>query len=185
MYGLVNQAVQDLVVTKFGEKSWQDVLERSGVKETQFISSQSYPDQTTYDLATAASEVLGISLKDVLIAFGEWWVLDTAQKKYGHLLKSGGPTLRDFLLYLPRFHSSVEIIYPDLKPPEFEVEEAAPGHIILHYFSDRPGLTWFVYGLIQGLGAFHSVEVTIEIRDYKDHGADHDVFIIRWDQNPG
>lgn len=181
MYGIVNQAVKDLVVANFGEEKWQQVLEKSGVEVSSFVFSQSYPDKITYDLAIAASEVLGLSLKDVLIAFGEWWVMDTAHKKYGYLLKSGGDNLKQFLLYLPRFHSSVEFIYPDLKPPEFEVEEFGENQVELHYFSDRPGLTWFVYGLIQGLGKLYQVETSIEITDTKDQGHDHDVFMISWE----
>lgn len=38
MYGIVNKAIQDLVITNFGEQKWEDIRERSGIEEDFFIS---------------------------------------------------------------------------------------------------------------------------------------------------
>ena len=60
MYGIVNKAIQGLVTEQFGEQVWNKVKESSGVNIDTFLSSESYPDETTYKLAGAASEVLNI-----------------------------------------------------------------------------------------------------------------------------
>ena len=59
MYGLVNKAVEELVVSNFGEDKWELIKSKAGVDVDVFISNESYPDSMTYDLVGAASEVLG------------------------------------------------------------------------------------------------------------------------------
>ena len=38
MYGIVNKAIQDLVIANFGEEKWKNILDRSGIEEDFFIS---------------------------------------------------------------------------------------------------------------------------------------------------
>ena len=97
MYGLVNKAIEELVVSNFGEEKWELVKTKAGVDVDVFISNQGYPDELTYKLVGAASEVLGLPAEDILVAFGEHWVTQTAAKSYGPMMKSGGATLKEFL----------------------------------------------------------------------------------------
>jgi hypothetical protein len=41
MYGIVNQAIQGLVVENYGQEKWDEILKRSGISETHFISNDS------------------------------------------------------------------------------------------------------------------------------------------------
>ena len=79
----VNKAVEELVISNFGEDKWELIKTKAGVDVDVFISNESYPDAMTYDLVGTASEVLGAPADDILIAFGEHWVLKTAAKSYG------------------------------------------------------------------------------------------------------
>ena len=58
MYGLINKAVRDLVLTRFGEAKWDEICRKAEVTEADFVSMEKYPDETTYRLVGAASEVL-------------------------------------------------------------------------------------------------------------------------------
>src|SRR5262245_50169432 len=107
MYGLVNAAVEDLVRSKFGDGTWETIKKKAGVQVAGFSRMETYPDEVTYSLVAAASEVLGISPDDVMKAFGEYWVLYTGREGYGHLFDIGGSSLRDFLLSLDDLHSRV------------------------------------------------------------------------------
>ena len=98
MYGIVNKAIQDLVTSNFGEEKWEIILEKSGVEEDFFISGEAYDDAITFKLAQAVSEEMNLSLQEVLIAFGEWWVVKTTKEKYGGLMESGGSTFKEFLI---------------------------------------------------------------------------------------
>ena len=180
MYGIVNKAIQDLVITNFGEQKWEDIRERSGIEEDFFISSEPYDDAITYKLAVAVSEEMNMSVSDVLITFGEWWVIKTTKEKYAGLMESGGSTLREFLVNLPLFHNRVMLIYPKLTPPEFKVSDVSDKSLNLHYFSKREGLQEFVRGLIQGLGKMFDTPVEIELLQTRDQGDTHEIFKVSW-----
>ena len=57
MYGMVNNAVMELLVTNHGEDTWQRVKSKAGVEDEIFISTESYADESTYKLVGAAAEV--------------------------------------------------------------------------------------------------------------------------------
>ncbi len=178
MYGLVNQALEDFVRQGFGDAAWNRVRDGAGVRLDMFVSMDSYPDDVTYKLVGAASEVLGLSAPQILEAFGEHWVLYTAQAGYGDMLAMFGTDLRAFLLNLDNLHSHVAMTFPDLRPPSFEVEEIDGGDaLLLHYRSERAGLGPMVIGLLKGLGKRLSQPVSISQCAHKGTD-DHDVFRI-------
>jgi hypothetical protein len=180
MYGIVNKAIEGLVIENYGKDNWEKIKEKSGVSVDVFLSNEPYPDEYTYKLAIAAADILNTSLRNVLIAFGEYWVLKTGLQHYGSLMTSGGSHLKEFLINLPGFHSRVMLIYPNITPPEFKISHIDESSLQLHYFSQRNGLADFVYGLVQGLGKMYETEVEIILDQSKDKGADHDIFIIKW-----
>ena len=180
MYGIVNKAIQGLVTENYGEATWHQIKETSGVQIDSFLSSESYPDETTYQLAGAASQVLQTPVEDILIAFGEYWILKTATRGYGSLLSAGGNSFKEFMINLPSFHGRVMLVYPELQPPQFKVTDVEENSLNLHYYSDRPALHHFVEGLIQGLGKMFDTSLTIELLESRDAGSDHEVFNVTW-----
>jgi hypothetical protein len=58
---------------------------------------KSYPDEITFSLVGAASEVLQLSPEAILEAFGEYWILYTADEGYKDILNIYGKTLLEFL----------------------------------------------------------------------------------------
>ena len=180
MYGIINKSIEELVTEKFGENKWNEVKKVSEIDIDFFISNEPYDDAITYDLAIGISKVMNISLDAVLFTFGEWWILDTTKKKYGGLLKSGGASLKEFLVNLPQFHNHIMLMYPKLTPPEFNVSDINENNIVVHYLSKRPGLQEFVRGLFSGLGKLYKTNVTIELLQSRNEGSDHESFKISW-----
>ena len=95
-------------------------------------------------------------------------------------MKSGGSTLREFLINLPHFHSRVMLIFPNVTPPEFKVSSIEDNSLVIQYFSHRNGLKHFVYGLLLGIGKMFNTELDIQIIRSKDEGSSHDEFLIGW-----
>jgi hypothetical protein len=180
MYGIVNKAIEDLVTETFGPEQWDAVKEKSGVDVDYFLSNEPYDDEITYKLAGAAAEVLGITVGQVLQAFGEWWVLKTGKEKYGGLMEAGGSNLREFLFNLPMFHNRIMLMYPRLTPPEFRVSDATENSIHVHYHSKREGLQEFVRGLLSGLAKMYQTEAQIELLQSRDDGNTHEIFKVSW-----
>ena len=180
MYGIVNQAIQGLVIDSFGKQKWEEILHDSKVDIDSFSNKGIYPDKITYDLAISASRILNMSLDDVLFSFGKYWVLHIANLKYNSLLKTGGNHAFEFLKNLPNFHSRVMLYYPDIEPPEFQVEEIDNKTLILHYYSFRSGLSSFVKGIVIGLGDFFGNQIVCELIDLKEDQHTSSTFKIKW-----
>jgi len=180
MYGIVNQAIQGLVIDSFGQQKWEEILKDSKVDIVSFSNKGIYPDKITYDLANSASRILKVSLDDVLFSFGKYWVLNVANLKYNSLLKTGGNHAFEFLKNLPNFHSRVMLYYPDIEPPEFKVEEVDSKTLILHYYSTRIGLSSFVKGIVIGLGDFFGNEIVCELIVLKEDRHTSSSFEVKW-----
>jgi len=180
MYGMVNKAVEEMVVMHHGEAVWEQIKAKAGVDVEVFMSNEGYPDEVTYNLVAAASEVLHVSADRILHGFGEHWVLHTAQEGYGGLMKAAGKSLPEFLRNLPNFHSRVSMIFPKLQPPRFQCSDISDASLKLHYYSHRQGLAPFVVGLMHGLGKMFGTPLTVSLVESRANGADHDVFDVTW-----
>jgi hypothetical protein len=177
---MVNKAVEEMVCMHHGEAVWEQIKAKAGVDVEVFMSNEGYPDEITYSLVGAASEVLNLPAEKILQAFGEHWVLHTAQQGYGGLMQAAGKSLPEFLKNLPNFHSRVSMIFPKLQPPVFRCTDITENSLKLHYITHRPGLAPFVVGLMYGLGKMFKTPTTVDLIQSRDAGADHDVFLVSW-----
>ncbi len=179
MYGLVNRAIEQLVTTTKDHDAWQRICDRAMVENNGFVSMRPYHDDMTYRLVSAASEELGLSPAQVLEAFGEYWILYTAEEGYGEVLRSAGDHLRGFLNNLNDMHGRVESVFPHMRLPQFRVEDIAPGEYRVYYASERHGLAPMVRGLITGLAKRFGQQV--EVQHSVERGGEHeeDVFVVR------
>lgn len=179
MYGLVNAAVQDLVCTSFGPDKWEAIKVKAGIEEVDTFSRMGqYPDEMTYRLVAAASDVLGLSSDEVMIAFGEFWVLYTGRLGYGHLFDIAGNSLRDFLLNLDALHTRVGQNFTQLRPPSFQYDILGDQVLRMHYHSERQGFCPMVIGLLRGLSLRFQSEMSVEHPVCSKHGADHCEFLL-------
>lgn len=179
MYGLVNKAIVNLIKQEFGENVWEQIRQKTNTPNS-FLTNEPYDDSITYSLVAATSEILKIPPDKILFQFGLYWVNVTSKEEYPELMEACGSNLKEFFLNLPNFHTRVSLLYPNLSPPEFNVVVNEDNSILLHYYSDRPGLKNFVLGLIHGLAQFYKTEIKVEEQLSRDNGDDHESFKIIW-----
>jgi hypothetical protein len=151
MYGLVNRAIEQLVRTAKGDAAWTRVCAHAQPGHAGFLAMRAYPDEVTYRLVAAVSDEMQITPSEALEAFGEYWILYTADEGYGALLNAAGGSLRDFLGQLNQMHGRIETVFPHMTLPCFEVEDVSEREMLLHYVSEREGLAPMVTGLVRGL----------------------------------
>lgn len=180
MYGLVNQAIEAMVRSHFSDATWDAIKQKADIKTEAFVSMEGYPDQVTYRLVKAASEVLEFSTAEVMHAFGKYWVQYTAKEGYGELMDMNGDDLPEFLENLDDLHARVGVMFPKLQPPSFDCDEADEDELTLHYHSEREGLAPMVLGLVEGLGERFETEVDISQTHSREEGADHDQFSVKY-----
>lgn len=179
MYGLINKAIKDLVIDKFGRTTWEDIAKAAGILDDDFETLTSYPDQLTFSLVQKASERVNLPSEKILRTFGHYWVIFTAQEGYGEIMELFGKDFLSCMKNLNRMHAHMGVMMPDLQPPRFLVEEIDSSHIRIHYYSQREGLAPMVIGLLEGLAIKFNNKIEIEhlpINDLRDH----DEFIIKF-----
>jgi hypothetical protein len=169
MYGMVNQAVEALVTERFGEDTWRRVQARAGIADPLFVTMKQYPDAVTYQLVGAISAETGASVADLLHAFGVYWVEYAQRGPWGKVMMAAGRDARELL----------GASFPELKPPSFRAGPHPEG-LLLEYHSERPGLTNFVVGLVQGVGRMYGEHVTAEPVTTREGGAAFDTFLVRF-----
>lgn len=178
MYGLVNKAIEQMVCTEHGEEIWEAVKERASVDVEIFIGMEIYPDDVTYRLLGAMSEVMGQPVDVLLEQLGGFWPRFTAREGYNHLLDMAGSSLQEFLENLDVLHACLVESFPRIRPPTFSYEQVTPVTFNLHYHSQRQGLAPMVIGLIKALARRFDADVAVEHVQQRDAGSDHDVFQI-------
>lgn len=178
MYGLVNIAAKELISGEFGAEAWSRIRHKASVLDDDFVGMQEYPDEITYRLIGAASDILGIPGADLLRAFGQYWTRFIAKRGYGELLEVSGNSLTEFLENLDNMHAQVGLIFPALRPPSFRVTDIGADRLTLHYFSERQGLSAMVIGLLEGLEAHFQLSISAHQTADKSAGADHDIFEV-------
>lgn len=178
MYGLVNKALKDLVVSRSGQEVWHTICVEAGVDMPDFIRMESYPDDITYRLVYAASRTLNAPAEQLLQEFGEHWTVYTAQEGYGDMFKAYGSSLKALLQNLDDLHARVGLIYPSMDTPHFCCTDVTDTSLVFHYYSHRQGLAPMVVGLVKGLGILFKTPLSITHTLRRDEGADHDAFLL-------
>jgi hypothetical protein len=179
MYGLVNRAIEQLVISLKGEPGWRGVCAHAGVSSDGFVATKSYDDKVTFDLVNAVSVRMGLPAEAVLEAFGEYWITYTAAEGYESIMASSGSNLREFLGNLNDMHGRVEAIFSHLSIPKFRVEDISHGEYHLFYRSTRDGLAPMVIGLLKGLGKRFNQKIEVSQTFAKTNVNDEDIFLIR------
>jgi len=181
MYGIINQAIQQLVIKDYGEEYWLGVIQKSGIDVFEFRNHESYDDKYTYLLASTLANQLNTDIASILRKLGEFWILDISLKKYPAMMAAGGQNFSEFLLNLPKFHNRVYLSYPDLIAPEFKITKKSDCFEV-EYHSQREGLTHLMEGMLQGIiKMFGEKNVTVKIGYTRLNSShDHDLFIIKW-----
>lgn len=162
MYGMVNQAIKDLVLSKFGEEAWDKICIKANVSTEDFVFMQYYSDKLTYDLVGAASEQLSLPPYVILNEFGKHWVLFTAKEGYGMLMDLFGSDFKTCLMNLNNLHARMGMTMPDLTPPRFNFSEIDEKTYTIDYYSKRSGLAPMVSGLLEGLALKYGVKAKVE-----------------------
>lgn len=178
VYGLVNQGLQDFVVSVGGAELWRAVRTAADVDAEMFVSGDIYPDAMTAQLVDAAGRVLDMPTTLLLRRFGKHWILYTARRGYGAIFDTMGRTLVEFLTNLDMMHTRLSLGMPELRPPSFVCEPFDDGRIRVEYRSDREGFAPMVIGLLEGLAEMYGLEVAVRHTAQRSPGRDHDEFVL-------
>ena len=179
MYGIVNLAIEELIVLEHGEEVWHEIRDAADLHEPTFLFTEQYPDDVTFSLVTSASRVLRISTEAFLRRLGQHWVTFTESHGYGYLAKLGGDNFHNFWDHIDNIHARALAIMPNLAAPTIRFERLQTNELLIHYRSKRQGLAPMMLGIIEGAAKKFGETLELEHRERTADGADHDVFFAR------
>lgn len=163
MYGMVNQAIEEMVVELQGEATWERVRARAGAGREPFVRMQAYADELTFGLVSAAVEELQTPGDELLRSLGTYWVSFAQRSGYAAFFKAS-PDYASFLAQLDAMHVRLQLSFPQLVAPEFSCAALDGSRLEVLYRSRRRGLAPFVLGLLEGLGPVFGVDVRVAQR---------------------
>ena len=179
---LLRTGTECLVTSKFGEETWHAIKRKAHceVVDGGFLRYKYYPDSDTVTLVVAAAEILGISVDEVLEAFGDYFIDYVQDNGYSNVLECLGKNLRDWLSNLNTLHDHLQASYPQgFVAPVFWSEDdphssAEEGAILVYYYSQRGSLLVpLVVGCLKKLATvYFDIEIQLERLTLQDEAVD-------------
>jgi hypothetical protein len=124
MYGLINSALQDMIVTHFGEDKWRRCT-HSGVPEDSFLTMRRYDDEITY---RSPEPPRRYSVRRWTTAWRcsatTGWRLSPTELR--HADGCDGQRYVRFLHNVNALHDRITSTFLDYIPPEFRLEDIDP-----------------------------------------------------------
>ncbi|XP_055331352.1 guanylate cyclase soluble subunit beta-1-like isoform X2 [Paramacrobiotus metropolitanus] len=189
MHGITVRAVELLVCQKFGEDAWERMKVAAGLKISgNFLVTEYYSDIVTYRLVDAAEEILGVSSEQFWEVLGEYFFDYVVEYGYSRLLSVLGETPVEFLENLDTLHCALGRVYP-IRPPLFRCETRKNGMYLLHYYSKRRNMEYYMMGLLRRtLDVLYKTKIELVLLEKNEH-EDHCTFSISFSKtgspNPG
>jgi hypothetical protein len=187
MLGWINDCVEKLVLEKFGVDAWHTIKLNAGcdVADGAFLKLEHYSDASTINLVTAASEVAGLTVPQVLETFGTFFVHYIRDEGYENLLCCQGSTLRDWCGNINAIHHHLQTTFPKaMTMPLFWVTDGDDnnGSLVLHYHSKRGNLfAPLAKGIVVEIAKFQfGVDIRMDLNELQgENGSD----VTSWSVN--
>lgn len=180
MYGMVNNAIKQLIIENHGQETWARVFQDSSLSSDDFYHMEQYEDADSVALVVSASTVLEMTSTAFLESLGVYWITYAMNSDYGDLLEMAGDSLIEVLENLDSMHSRVGDSFDALRPPSFWCTDIQENSLHLHYASEREGLSPMVVGLVKGLGHHFGLDCEVVNIESVTDGADHDIFSVTY-----
>jgi hypothetical protein len=164
MYGLVNDAVKNMVIDSFGVEKWNEICDELELDSHNFIPFEQYDDSLTSDLVGIICKKFSFEAPNLLEEFGKYWVEYAKKSEYSSILDSFATSPIELIKSLDSLHTRLELTFDQLKPPSFWITNESEHKIWVHYQTHRDmPLQYFVIGLIKGIFLMFDQECTVEI----------------------
>jgi hypothetical protein len=158
MKGVVFNLLQQSVSERYGEDTWDALLDAAGL-DGAYTALGTYDDSEALKLVGAASDALNVGPDDVLRWFGRS-ALPLLAGAYPTFFEGHGTT-RSFLLTLNDIiHPEVRKLYPGADVPTFDFDTSDPDGLTIGYRSGRKFCS-FAEGLIEGAAEHFGQKVSM------------------------
>jgi len=160
MHGIIFSELKKYVVTKFGDGTWNKLLQEAGLNGKMYWSHQIYPDEEVVALVVTASKMTRISVAAILEDFGEFIVPDLV-KIYMIFIVSTWKTLDLLENVEETIHKVVRMRLPGSDPARLKVRRPNRDEVIIFYESPRK-MCSLAKGIIRGVAKYYGETIIIQ-----------------------
>jgi hypothetical protein len=153
--GSIAQCAEELVRTRFGDATWDEVCAQAGLRrDTSFMPAADIEDGDVMRVLGAIGTVCRLDAEQVADAFGEYWVCEYASRQYPAYFRGAG-NARELILKMNNVHDMVTRSVARARPPRFGFSWDDEDTLVIDYQSSR-NLAGLLVGLVKGVGIhFH------------------------------
>jgi hypothetical protein len=168
MKGIVFTEFLELVESKFGIKTVQDIIDTCELKTNGvYTSVGTYDHKEMFQMVGKLSEIKSIPVPDLLQYYGTFF-FSVLSKSYPKFMDKND--LFTFLESIDGYiHPEVLKLYPEAELPKFTSENVSETEMKLIYKSSRK-MSDFAVGLIKGAGEYYKVKIAVDILNVRDKG---------------
>ena len=159
MKGVVFNLLERVVVNKYGEAAWDQLLDATKLSGV-YTTLGSYPDEEIEQLVGAASAALNIPAPDVLRWFGRE-AMPLLALQYPVFFESHQNAGSFIMSVNAIIHPEVRKLYAGAGCPHFSFEKAENGSFLMGYNSPRK-LCTLAQGFMEGAGDHYGNTVLVE-----------------------
>lgn len=162
MHGLINRSLQCFLRDTYGEAFWRSAAQAAGLGEDGFEAMLTYDDDITQTVVIAASAQLGKSMANLLEDLGTYLVCHPNTQALRRLLRFSGETFSDFLFSLDDLPERARLAVSDLKMPQLETDELAPGNFRVRVVGPEPAYAFVLTGVLRAMADDYGALVLID-----------------------
>jgi hypothetical protein len=168
MKGTIAICIREVVEKHFDAGTWGKVLLQAGLSEFRiFLTAEDVPNDQIVALMHAIVAVTGLSMDDVMNAFGDHWAGDYAPRLYAPYF-ARAKSARELLLNLHQIHETLTRTMPGAAPPKFTYEWRGEHHLIMHYQSQH-GMVSLMPGIIRGVAKYYKESLDVSLKGNEVH----------------
>lgn len=166
MYGMVNQAVKEMVLTNMGDSTWNEICKSLDIPTDDFKLFDQFDDSVTLGIVQNICRLTNSSPEDILENFGIFWIEYARKSDYEVILNAFATSPFDLINSLNALHERLELSFTNLNAPSFEIVSQEDKTMTVNYYSNRDlPLKYFVKGLFMGIFKMFDSACHIEFVD--------------------
>lgn len=162
MYGMVMKSIESYVLRNLGPTAWNVVAAENGLEFASLIATEGYPDEQTVGLVVSSARLFDLTPAEMLRKLGDYWIDYALASPMRELMTGNGRDPGEFITGLNALHVRTQLIFPQMRPPEFEAIPESEQSVRVLYWSPRAGLEPFVEGLLMGVARMFGLQGTVE-----------------------
>lgn len=160
MKGVIFTHLQEMIESQQGFQVWNAILERCDLpSEGVFVSTEQYPDEELFAIVDELSAVSGLSVNDLLGAFGEYLFPNLHKSVPSEIFAP--LTLWELLEGLDSIiHMEVKKLDKKAQTPTLTVKRSSDKEVVLEYRSTKK-LCHLAMGMLKGAAEVFDEKVTL------------------------